>query len=76
MNKFCSTILCGLLVAPLAAQAEVKFGGEVVLGYGETDGAGGAYGLVTLNDVDSDGPDALPERIVRVILGYFDRMMP
>ena len=27
-------------------------------------------------DVDPAGPDALPERIVRVILGYFDRMMP
>lgn len=26
--------------------------------------------------VDPEGPDALPERIVRVILGYFDRMMP
>lgn len=26
--------------------------------------------------VDPDGPDALPERIVRVILGYFDRLMP
>lgn len=25
---------------------------------------------------DPEGPDALPERIVRVILGYFDRMMP
>jgi AcrR family transcriptional regulator len=26
-------------------------------------------------DVDPNGPDALPERIVQVILGYFDRMM-
>lgn len=25
--------------------------------------------------VDPEGPDALPERIVKVILGYFDRMM-
>lgn len=53
MNKFCSTILCGLMVAPVAAQAEVEFGGEVVLGYGETAGTGSAYGIVTLNATDT-----------------------
>lgn len=64
MKSLCSAMLCGMLVLPSAAAAELKFGGQVVLGYGEVDGgpidpgANGGYGILDLtleNDHDLGG---------------------
>lgn len=58
MKKLLKTICCGALLLPAAAQAEVKFGGQAVLGYGEIDGVGEAYGIVDLtasNEYDLGG---------------------
>jgi len=50
MKSLCSTIICGMLVLPGAAAAELKYGGQLVLGYGEIDGEGGeGYGILDLN---------------------------
>lgn len=54
MKYFCGTIVCGMLVLPNVAPAEMKFGGEVVLGYGDVDkgpidhGTQGSYGILDL----------------------------
>ena len=69
MNKFCSTILHRLLTGHMPDDRIAIVTLDVFkIARGMFDGP--------QPDVDSDGPDALPERIVRVILGYFDRMMP
>lgn len=38
---------------PLAAQAEVELGGQVVLGYGEVGGVGDSYGILSTTIADS-----------------------
>ncbi len=54
MKSLCSTIICGCLVLPGAAAAELKFGGQVVVGYGEVQngpvdpGTDGGYGILDL----------------------------
>lgn len=49
MKNLYRTIFCSMLVLPTVAQAELKFGGQAVLGYGEVDGTGEGYGILQLN---------------------------
>lgn len=58
MKHLFRTICCGAILLPGVAQAEVQFGGQVVLGFGEVDSVGDAYGILDLNlsnEYDLDG---------------------
>lgn len=46
------TALCGLILAPAMAHAELDFGGQVVLGYGEVGSVGQEYGILDLTVAD------------------------
>lgn len=53
MNVLNKAAILGIAMLPAMAQAEVKFGGEAVLGYGEIDGKGDGYGILSLTGTDT-----------------------
>lgn len=53
MKTLCSTIICGAMMMPAIAHAEPTFGGEAVVGYGQIDGEGDVYGILTLTATDT-----------------------
>lgn len=48
MKHLFKTVCCSALLLPAVAQAELQFGGQVVLGYGEVDSDGDGYGILDL----------------------------
>lgn len=59
MNQLFKTVCCGVILLPGLAHADIDFGGQVVLGYGEVEGEEGeAYSILDLtlaNEYDLGG---------------------
>lgn len=53
MNKFCSTLIGSVMLMPAAAYADPTFGAQLVLGYGEVEGEGDSYAIVTSTVTDT-----------------------